>query len=173
LARTGIGNGFFIANFERGKRGILRESAPHALRGDALFAEYSLLAEAAQAVSLRRPRARFRTTRENLPEALRLVAHVLKQPTFPAGEFEQARRRVIAALQRRAKDGLSYGVNTQLAISWTDKLNRGRTFAETGAYEAKLRALTREDVGAALKKHLDPSKISTVKAGGFARRSST
>ena len=41
----------------------------------------------------------FQTTREHLPDALRLVAHVLKEPAFPAAEFEQLRRQSLVALE--------------------------------------------------------------------------
>jgi zinc protease len=41
----------------------------------------------------------FETTRENLPEALRLVAHVLKEPSFPAAEFEQLRQQSLVGLE--------------------------------------------------------------------------
>jgi zinc protease len=41
----------------------------------------------------------FQTTREHLAEALRLVAHVLKEPGFPAAEFEQLRRQSLVALE--------------------------------------------------------------------------
>lgn len=41
----------------------------------------------------------FQTTREHLPEALRLVAHIMKEPAFPAGEFEQLRRQSLVSLE--------------------------------------------------------------------------
>jgi zinc protease len=41
----------------------------------------------------------FQTTREHLAEALRLVAHVMKEPAFPAPEFEQLRRQTLVALE--------------------------------------------------------------------------
>ena len=41
----------------------------------------------------------FQTTREHLPEALRLVAHIMKEPSFPAGEFEQLRRQSLVSLE--------------------------------------------------------------------------
>ena len=41
----------------------------------------------------------FRTTRANLPEALRLVAHVLREASFPATEFEQLRSEMTAELK--------------------------------------------------------------------------
>lgn len=41
----------------------------------------------------------FQTTREHLPEALRLVAHVLKEASFPATEFEQLRQQALVGLE--------------------------------------------------------------------------
>jgi len=41
----------------------------------------------------------FQTTREHLLDALRLVAHVMKEPSFPASEFEQLRRQSLVALE--------------------------------------------------------------------------
>jgi zinc protease len=41
----------------------------------------------------------FQTTREHLPEALKLVAHVLREPTFPESEFEQLRQQILVGLE--------------------------------------------------------------------------
>ncbi|RDE49893.1 MAG: insulinase family protein [Candidatus Accumulibacter meliphilus] len=41
----------------------------------------------------------FETTREQLPEALRLVAQLLKEPSFPASEFDELKRQTLTALQ--------------------------------------------------------------------------
>jgi zinc protease len=41
----------------------------------------------------------FDTTREHLPAALRLVAHVLKEASFPAPEFEQLRQQSLVGLE--------------------------------------------------------------------------
>jgi zinc protease len=46
----------------------------------------------------------FETTRENLPEALRLVAHVLKEPAFPQSEFEQLRQQALVGLEAGKSD---------------------------------------------------------------------
>lgn len=40
----------------------------------------------------------FQTTRANLPEALKLVAHVLREPAFPESEFEQLRQQILVGL---------------------------------------------------------------------------
>ena len=41
----------------------------------------------------------FQTTREHLADALRLVAHVLKEASFPQAEFEQLQRQAIVGLE--------------------------------------------------------------------------
>jgi len=41
----------------------------------------------------------FQTTRANLAEALKLVAHVLKEPAFPDSEFEQLRQQRLVGLE--------------------------------------------------------------------------
>ncbi|HYD81185.1 MAG TPA: pitrilysin family protein [Paucimonas sp.] len=47
---------------------------------------------------------RFETTREHLPAALRLIAQVLKEPTFPAEEFEQLRKQRIVAVEAQRSE---------------------------------------------------------------------
>lgn len=46
----------------------------------------------------------FQTTRDNLAEALTLVAHVLKEPAFPESEFEQLRQQVIVGTEAGRND---------------------------------------------------------------------
>lgn len=41
----------------------------------------------------------FDTTRANLPEALKLVAHVLREANFPQAEFEQLRQQTLVSLE--------------------------------------------------------------------------
>jgi zinc protease len=48
----------------------------------------------------------------------------------------------------------------------------GRTMAWQAALEAKVAALTPAQIRDAMKKHIDPSKISFIKAGDFARAKS-
>ncbi|MES2935153.1 MAG: pitrilysin family protein [Pseudomonadota bacterium] len=47
---------------------------------------------------------RFETTRSNLPEALRLVAHVLQEPSFPAAQFEQLKQQKLVNIASRRND---------------------------------------------------------------------
>ncbi|MBS1785326.1 MAG: insulinase family protein [Acidobacteria bacterium] len=62
----------------------------------------------------------------------------------------------------RTRDG---GVAGDLAAY----LSMGRTFAYDAGLEKQVKALTVDAVNAALRKHLDPSKLTLVKAGDFAK----
>jgi len=46
----------------------------------------------------------FQTTREYLPDALRLSAHVLREASFPAAEFDQLKREVVTSMQAQVND---------------------------------------------------------------------
>ena len=48
--------------------------------------------------------ASIQTIRENLPEAMRLIAEVLRQPTFPETEFEQLRLSSISGLEAQRSE---------------------------------------------------------------------
>ncbi len=61
----------------------------------------------------------FQTTRENLPDALRLLAHVMRAANFPANEYEQLQRQVATSLQAQldnpdaiSRDALTTHFNT-------------------------------------------------------------
>ena len=61
----------------------------------------------------------FQTTRDNLPDALRLLAHVMRAANFPASEYEQLQRQVATSLQAQldnpetiSRDALATHFNT-------------------------------------------------------------
>ena len=66
-------------------------------------------------------------------------------------------------VQARSQDGA-------LAAGWASNLYLGRTFEFSKQFEAKLKALTLDDVDAALRKYIDPAKVTIVKAGDFAKK---
>ena len=53
--------------------------------------------------------AQVETTRENLPAVLRLVAEILRQPSFPADEFEQLRQQRLAGLEQAKSEPQALG----------------------------------------------------------------
>ena len=65
-------------------------------------------------------------------------------------------------LQGRAQDG-------SLAGRWVGYLYYGRTFADSQAFEDKIAALQPQDVLAAMRKHIDPARMTIIKAGDFAK----
>ncbi|MFZ5636153.1 MAG: M16 family metallopeptidase [Pseudomonadota bacterium] len=69
-------------------------------------------------------------------------------------------------LTRRQQDRANDG---SVAGSLARNLYMNRTMAWTEAFEAKFRALTVEDVNAAIRKHIRPEKISVFAAGDFAK----
>lgn len=69
------------------------------------------------------------------------------------------------AVQKRVQ---SRAQDSNLAGGLVSNLDLGRTYAWSQEFEDKLLALKPEDVSAAFKKHIDPSKITIIKAGDFA-----
>ena len=89
-------------------------------------------------------------------------------PTDPAGaapraEVANAKSGILqASAQSRAQDG-------SVAAGWIANLYLGRTWAWSKQLEDKIAALTTAQVSAALRKHIDPSKVTVVKAGDFSK----
>jgi zinc protease len=48
--------------------------------------------------------ASFQTTRSNLPAAIRLAAHMLREPSFVESEFEQSRKKLLTGLEFQQTD---------------------------------------------------------------------
>ncbi|HEY9380097.1 MAG TPA: pitrilysin family protein, partial [Burkholderiales bacterium] len=55
-------------------------------------------------VSVGTESASISTIRDNLPEALALVAEMLREPSFPASEFEQVKRELVTSLDVQRND---------------------------------------------------------------------
>jgi zinc protease len=52
---------------------------------------------------------RIETTRENLPAVIRLVAEVLREPAFPASEFEQLKEEELAGIEQQRSEPTAIG----------------------------------------------------------------
>ena len=90
------------------------------------------------------------------------VARALKDGFTPA-EVASAKS---GALQQRQQ---SRAQDSSLAGGWVSNLDLDRTYAWSKQFEDKLAALKPEDLLAAMRKHVDPAKITIVKAGDFAK----
>jgi zinc protease len=91
------------------------------------------------------------------------VARAIKDG-FTDAEVDAARS---GTLQQRAQNRAQDGT---LASAWASNLYLGRTFQFSKEFEQKLRALKAADVNAALRKYIDPGKLTIVKAGDFERK---
>jgi len=63
-------------------------------------------------------------------------------------------------VQNRSQDGI-------LAAGWVGNMHLDRTFQWSKELEAKISSLTAADVNAAMRKYLDPKKMTVVTAGDF------
>jgi zinc protease len=81
-----------------GKGAVPELTAGMLMRGTSKYNRVEL-ADAFDRLKISGGPTHFETTRENLPEALRLVAHVLREPSFPAAEFEQLRQQTLVGLE--------------------------------------------------------------------------
>jgi zinc protease len=91
------------------------------------------------------------------------LARALKEG-FTDAEVNAAKSGIIQMrVQTRAQDGA-------LAAGWAANLYLGRTFDYSKQFEQKVMALTPADVAQALRKYIDPSKVSVVKAGDFKQK---
>jgi zinc protease len=90
------------------------------------------------------------------------IARMLKDG-FTAEEVDAAKSGYLQSLQvSRAQDN-------ELAGRLNNYLFIGRTLQWDADLEAKIRALTPEQINAAMRRHIDPAKITIVKAGDFAK----
>jgi len=88
------------------------------------------------------------------------LARALKDG-FTDAEVANAKSGILSTrAQTRAQDAA-------LAGAWVGNLYLGRTFEWSKQFEQKLKALTPAQVVAALRKHVDPAKLTIVKAGDF------
>jgi zinc protease len=82
---------------------------------------------------------------------------------FTAEEVEAAKSGYLQSRQvSRAQDN-------ELAGRLNSYLFLGRTLKWDADLDAKLRALTPEQITEAMRRHIDPTKISIIKAGDFAK----
>ena len=94
------------------------------------------------------------------------LARALKDG-FTEAELANAKSGIIQMrVQNRAQDG-------GLAAAWAANMHLGRTFAFSKQFEEKILALKLPEVVAALRKHVDPAKLTVVKAGDFSKGKGT
>jgi zinc protease len=86
-----------------GKRIVASLTEEMLLRGNRAFTREQL-ADEMEKLKIAGDIYHFETTRANLPAALRLVAQILKEPSFPESEFEQLRKQTLVSLESHLND---------------------------------------------------------------------
>ncbi|GAB3696337.1 pitrilysin family protein [Spirosoma flavus] len=100
---------------------------------------------------------------ERLEKAFREEMDKAVKEGFTADEIKAARSGLLQSrVVNRAQD-------PSLAGTLNNYLYLNRTLSWDADFEKKLESLTPEQVNAAMKKHIDPTKISIIKAGDFAK----
>ncbi len=92
-------------------------------------------------------------------QAMREELERARRDGFTAKEVEDAKNGLLQErLLNRSQDGVVAG-------AWVGNLDLGRTFQFSKQFEAKLRALTVDQVNAAFRKYVDPERMTFVVAG--------
>jgi zinc protease len=139
-----------------GKGAVPSLTAAMLMRGSTGYSRIAL-ADAFDKLRISGGPQRFDTTRANLAEALRLVAHVLKEPAFPEAEFEQLRRQTLVGIESSRSE--PQALASRALAEHFDTYPRGDPRAETTVEEDladtgaatldQLKAFHREFCGAA------------------------
>ncbi|QJD98892.1 insulinase family protein [Massilia forsythiae] len=115
-----------------GKGAVPTLTAAMLMRGTTRYDRVQL-ADAFEKLKIAGGLTHFQTTRENLPEALKLVAHVLREPSFPASEFEQLRKQTLVGLdasRNEPADVASRAMNEHFDIYPKGDVRHETTLAE-------------------------------------------
>jgi zinc protease len=91
------------------------------------------------------------------------IAKLLKDGATAKEVAEAGKAYLAAETVQRANDGM-------LARVLAENLTAGRTFEYYVALEKKIASLTAEQVNQALRKHFDPKRLVTIRAGDFAKK---
>ncbi|HEY1338408.1 MAG TPA: pitrilysin family protein [Bryobacteraceae bacterium] len=112
--------------------------------------------------------ASIQTTEANLPGALRLVAEVLREPSFPESEFEQVRQQRIAAIESGRSDPQALALN-QLQRHLASQYPKGDVrYVETPDESIEdLKKVTLDDVRNFYKQFYGVSEAELVVSGQF------
>ncbi len=99
-----------------------------------------------------------------LEAAFREEIERVRNDGFEAREIAEAKSGWLQSRQ------ISRSQDASLARSLATQLYLGRTLAWDADFDRKVTALSPEQIAAAMRRHLDPARMSTVKAGDFAKK---
>lgn len=149
-----------------GKRSVAMLTSGMLMRGNAKFTREQLADEFAK-VKITGSVYRFDTTRENLADALRLAAQVLKQPSFPEAGFAELVKESLVNIESARNDPRTLA--SQEMARHFDKYPKGDWRASESIDEAiaGIKAVTLDDVKAFHKNFYGASKGELSIVGDF------
>jgi zinc protease len=149
-----------------GKRTLSDMTEAMLMRGNVKFTRAQLADEFSKLKMSGSPFV-FETTRENLVNALRLAASVMKEPTFPESEFDQLRNQMISRVESSrnepsalANQAIAQHFNRYPKGDWRAPLTIDESLAA-------IRAVTLDDVKAYHKNFYGASKAEISVVGDF------
>jgi zinc protease len=149
-----------------GKRTLSDMTESMLMRGNAKFTRAQLADEFSKRKMNGSPFV-FETTRENLIDALRLAASVMKEPSFPPAEFEQLRNQMISRVEASrnepgalANQAIAQHFNRYPKGDWRAPLTIDESLAA-------IREVTLDDVKAYHKNFYGASKAEISVVGDF------
>ena len=160
LKNKAVAAGFTGAMLDKGTKNKTRQQIKDEL--DRLKARVSIGGGAASAT------ASIETDREHLPEVLKLVREMLREPSFPADEFEKLKQESLAALEQQKTDPSALAGNMFARISRPHYTSEDPRYTRTFPEEAAaLEGLKLEDVKAFYASFYGASDATAAVVGDF------
>jgi zinc protease len=118
--------------------------------------------------------ASIETDREHLPEVLKLVREILREPSFPADEFEKLKQEWLANLEQQKTDPQALASNLFSRVSRPHYSSSDPRYTRTIAEEAAaIEALTLDDVKQFYRDFYGASHATAAIVGDFDPKAST
>ncbi|MCM8594792.1 pitrilysin family protein [Accumulibacter sp.] len=130
LSSRGLSGSLAVAMLSRGTRQLSRQQ----------------IADEIIRLKMRGGLTQFETTREKLPEALRLVAHIYHEASFPPAEFDELRRQTLTALQAQLDSPEDLSADALLTHFNTYPPGDPRHYTPLDERIAQLRSVSLDDV---------------------------
>lgn len=109
----------------------------------------------------------FQTERAQLPDALRLVAHVLREANFPQAEFDQLKREVVTGLESQRTDPSVAANDVLLAAVNTYPAGDPRRYLSLAERLEQVPKLTRDELAAFHKQFYGTARGDIAIVGDF------
>ncbi len=153
-----------------GKRAVSQLTAQMMMRGTTRYTREQLQDEFTKlkmAGAVNGAGANFETTRPNVAAAIRLAGHVLREPAFPAAEFEQLKKLAITSIEAQMSEPQAQGPSALAQIFNTYPKGDVRYSPSLQEQLDDLKAVTLDDVKAYYKTFYGADRAMIAIVGDF------